>query len=217
MRQPAEIYFNQTENVKEVFLLTVEEKIAHLKTTSMEQARAEGNAIIDSHREALEKVLEDHKAEALRQSETRIKAETTNAKLSLNQASAKSQLEIKRRQGKVQQELKDKVFKEALELVKDYMKTEAYDDFLVKCIRNAERFAGDEALIVYINPSDEKRRPDLEDATGIHLTISAEDFIGGIRAVIRSRNILIDNSFRTQLRNEYDKFIFLGGDGNVSA
>ena len=202
MRQPAEIYFNQTENVKEVFLLTVEEKIAHLKTTSMEQARAEGNAIIDSHREALEKVLEDHKAEALRQSETRIKAETTNAKLSLNQASAKSQLEIKRRQGKVQQELKDKVFKEALELVKDYMKTEAYDDFLVKCIRNAERFAGDEALIVYINPSDEKRRPDLEDATGIHLTISAEDFIGGIRAVIRSRNILIDNSFRTQLRNE---------------
>ncbi|HJA07510.1 MAG TPA: V-type ATP synthase subunit E [Candidatus Mediterraneibacter pullicola] len=183
----------------------------------MEQARAEGNAIIDSHREALEKVLEDHKAEALRQSETRIKAETTNAKLSLNQASAKSQLEIKRRQGKVQQELKDKVFKEALELVKDYMKTEAYDDFLVKCIRNAERFAGDEALIVYINPSDEKRRPDLEDATGIHLTISAEDFIGGIRAVIRSRNILIDNSFRTQLRNEYDKFIFLGGDGNASA
>lgn len=217
MRQPAEIYFNQTENVKEVFLLTVEEKIAHLKTTSMEQARAEGNAIIDSHREALEKVLEDHKAEALRQSETRIKAETTNAKLSLNQASAKSQLEIKRRQGKVQQELKDKVFKEALELVKDYMKTEAYDDFLVKCIRNAKRFAGDEALIVYINPSDEKRRPDLEDATGIHLTISAEDFIGGIRAVIRSRNILIDNSFRTQLRNEYDKFIFLGGDGNASA
>lgn len=197
--------------------MTVEEKIAHLKTTSMEQARAEGNAIIDSHREALEKVLEDHKAEALRQSETRIKAETTNAKLSLNQASAKSQLEIKRRQGKVQQELKDKVFKEALELVKDYMKTEAYDDFLVKCIRNAERFAGDEALIVYINPSDEKRRPDLEDATGIHLTISAEDFIGGIRAVIRSRNILIDNSFRTQLRNEYDKFIFWGGDGNASA
>ena len=37
----------------------------------------------------------------------------------------------------------------------------------------------------------------------------------GVRAVIRSRNILIDNSFRTQLRNEYDKFIFLGGDGNA--
>lgn len=197
--------------------MTLEEKIAHLQSTSMEQARAEGNAIIDSHREALEKLLEDHRSEARRQSETRVKAETTNARLSLNQAAAKSQLEIKRRQGKVQQELKDKVFKEALELVKDYMKTEAYSDFLVKCIRNAERFAGSTDLVIYINPSDEGKRSDLEDATGIHLTISAEDFIGGVRAVIRSRNILIDNSFKTQLRNEYDKFIFLGGEGNASA
>lgn len=193
--------------------MTLEEKIAHLQATSMEQARAEGNAIIDSHREALEKVFEDHRAEALRQCETRIKAETTNAKLMLNQAMAKSQLEIKRRQGKVQQELKDKVFKEAMSLVSDYMTTDAYDDFLIKCIRHAERFAGSDPVIIYINPSDESKRSDLEDATGVHLTISAEDFIGGVRAVIRARNILIDNSFKTQLRNEYDKFIFLGGDG----
>ena len=195
--------------------MTLEEKIAHLQTTSMEQARAEGNAIIDAHKEALEKLFEDHRAEALRQSETRIKAETTNARLSLNQAAAKSQLEIKRRQGKVQQELKDKIFEEVMGLVNDYMKTEAYGDFLVKCIRQAMHFAGQDPVTIYINPSDEAKRSDLEDATGVHLTVSAEDFIGGVRAVIRSRNILIDNSFRTQLRNEYDKFIFLGGDGNA--
>ena len=195
--------------------MTLEEKIAHLRTSSMEQARAEGNAIIDAHKEALEKVFEDHRAEALRQSETRIKAETTNARLSLNQAAAKSQLEIKRRQGKVQQELKDKIFEEVMGLVNDYMKKEAYGDFLVKCIRQAMHFAGQDPVTIYINPSDETKRPDLEDATGVHLTVSAEDFIGGVRAVIRSRNILIDNSFRTQLRNEYDRFIFLGGDGNA--
>ena len=106
----------------------------------MEQARAEGNAIIDSHQEALDKVFEDHKAEALRQSETRIKAETTNAKLALNQALAKSQLEIKRKQGKIQQELKDKIFEEAQDLIHAFMKTEAYDDFLIRCIHSAVRF-----------------------------------------------------------------------------
>ena len=120
----------------------------------MEQARAEGNAIIDAHKEALEKVIEDHRAEALRQSETRIKAEPTNARLSLNQAAAKSQLEIKRRQGKVQQELKDKIFEEVMGLVNDYMKTEAYGDFLVKCIRQAMHFAGQDPVTIYINPSD---------------------------------------------------------------
>ena len=159
--------------------MTLEEKIAHLQSTSMEQARAEGNAIIDSHREALEKVFEDHKAEALRQSETRIKAETTNAKLSLNQATAKSQLEIKRRQGKVQQELKDKIFEEANSLVQDYMQTEDYNDFLVKCIRQAVKYAGEDPVVIYINPSDEKKRSDLEDATrvgsrSVQRTLSAE-------------------------------------------
>ena len=189
--------------------MTLEEKIAHLQTTSMEQARLEGNVIIDTHQAALEKVFEDHKAEATRQSETRIKAEAANAK----QALAKSQLEIKRRQNKVQQELKDKIFEEADALIDEFMKTEAYDDFLIKCIRKAVAFAGNDELTIYINPTDEKRRSDLEGATRVHLTISAEDFRGGVRAVIRSRNILIDNSFSTQLKEQYDKFVFLGGDG----
>ena len=206
--------------------MTLEEKIAHLQATSMEQARLEGNVIIDTHQAALEKVFEDHKAEAIRQSETRIKAEAANAKLSLNQALAKSQLEIKRRQSKIQQELKDKIFEEADALIDEFMKTEAYDDFLIKCIRKAVNFAGNDELTIYINPTDEKKRSDLEDATRVpashnilphpdqvHLTISTEDFRGGVRAVIRSRNILIDNSFSTQLKEQYDKFVFLGGDG----
>lgn len=112
--------------------MTLEEKLTYMQTVSMEQARAEGNAIIDAHREALEKIFSDHKSEMMRQAETRIKAETTNAKRTVSQALAKSQLEIKRSQGKVQQELKDKVFEEAMQLVNDYMKTKAYDDFLVK-------------------------------------------------------------------------------------
>ncbi len=193
--------------------MTLEEKIAHLQTTSMEQARSEGNAIIDSYKEALEKVLADHKEEAIRQSQTRIKAETKNARQELNQAMAKSQLEIKRQYGKVQLELKDKIFEETKSLLDDYMKTESYLDYLINCIHHAKHFAGEDPVVIYINPSDETKRSDLEDATGIHLTISAEDFIGGVRAVIRARNILIDNSFKTKLRNEYDSFLFLGGDG----
>lgn len=193
--------------------MTLEEKIAHLQASSMEQARAEGNAIIDSHRDALEKLFQDHKAEAEHQAETRIKAESTNAKLRYNQAMAKSQLEIKRRQGKVQQELKDKIFDETRSLLDDYMKTDAYNDFLAACIRHAVNFAGSDSVTIYINPSDASKLKSLEQITGASLTVSTEDFIGGMRAVIRKRNVLIDNSFKTQLRNEYDKFIFLGGDG----
>lgn len=193
--------------------MTLEEKIEHLRTVSMEEARAEGNAIIDNYRTALEKVLQDHKEEAILQSQTRIKGETVNARQQLNQAAAKAQLELKRKQGKIQLELKDKIFEETMTLVYDYMKTEAYEDFLIKCIRKAVTFAAGEEITIYINPSDEQKQSDLEEASGAKLTVSAEDFIGGIRAVIRGRNILIDNSFKTQLRNEYDRFLFSGGGG----
>lgn len=192
--------------------MTLEEKIAHLQTSSMEQARAEGNAIIDSHRETLEKELADHKKEAMHQSKLRIMEEKTKAKLALNQTRAKYQLEQKRRRGKVQQELKDKIFHEARQMVDAYMKTKEYDEFLVKCIRQAEKYAGDDLVTIYINASDEGKRGELEAMTGVSLTISKEDFIGGVRAVIHSRNILIDHSFLTQLRDEYEKFL-LGGDG----
>ena len=195
--------------------MTLEEKIAHLQTASMEQARAEGNAIIDSHRAALEKVFADHKNEVEHQAELRVREEMTRAKLALNQAKAKSQLEMKRRRSKAQQEWKEKIFKETMEMVRAYMKTEEYDAFLEKCIRRAEEYAGDDLVVIYLSPSDAGKKEALEEKTGVSLDIYPEDFIGGVRAEIQSRNILIDNSFQTQLRDEYEKFMFLGGDGDA--
>ena len=195
--------------------MTLEEKIEHLQASSMEEARAESNAIIDAHREALEKLFEDHKEEALRQAETRIKAETVNAKQQLNKAMSKSQTELKRQQGQIQQDLKDQLFDEVRAKTGEFMKTEAYDDLLVAWIKDALSFAGGEAITIYINPSDEKKQSDLRDATGVNIMISREDFMGGIRAVLRGRNILIDHSFKTSIENEYVKFIFMGGDGRA--
>ena len=128
-------------------------------------------------------------------------------------AADKAQLELKRKQSKIQLTLKDKIFEEALDLLHEYMKTEAYEDFLVTCIQKALTFANGGHTLIYINPSDEEIKSSLEDATGVRLLTSNENFIGGVRTVIRDRNILIDNSFKTQLRNEYERFLFSGGDG----
>ena len=50
--------------------------------------------------------------------------------------------------------------------------------------------------------SDADKKEALEIKTGTELTVSAMDFGGGVRAVIRSRNILIDESFVTKLEQE---------------
>ncbi len=88
------------------------------------------------------------------------------------------------------------------ELLTEYQQTEDYQNYLTAKIRMAKKVAGTEEVIIYINPSDADKKEELEKQTGAQLTVSTLDFGGGIRAVIRSRNILIDESFVTKLEQE---------------
>lgn len=193
--------------------MTLQEKMTHLQDAAMLEARAQSNAIIEQHRNALENIFEQHRAEAIRQSETRIKAETTSAKQQLNMASSKAQLALKRELGKTQKKLKKELFHEVEEQLQEYMKTEEYKKLLIAYIENAALFAKGEAMTIYINPTDEAMKGYLEEHTGMTLTVSKEDFIGGVRAVIHERNILIDHAFKGGLEREYRKFVFKGGTG----
>lgn len=194
--------------------MTLEEKIEHLRTASMEEARAEGNKIISLHKSSVDQIYEDHKEVALRQSELSIKTETNNAKQQLNKALAASQTRIKREQSKCQHTLKTRLFDRVRVLLDEYMQTPAYDELLAKYIENTKSFAGEEEVTIYLNASDEAKKADLEAKTGVTLTISKEDFIGGIRTIMRVRNILIDRSFSSSLAEEYDRFLFSGGATN---
>ena len=193
--------------------MTLQEKTEHLKDAAMLEAREQGNAIIGQHRRALENLYEQHKAEALRQSETRIKAETNNVKQQYNMAASKAQLELKRELGKTQRRLKKQLCREVEERLQEYMKTEEYKQLLVEYIEKAAAFAQGAAMTIYINPTDEDKKEYLEEHTGMTLTVSKEDFIGGVRAVIHERNILVDHAFKGAIEQEYQKFAFKGGTG----
>ena len=193
--------------------MTLEEKISHLQTAAMEEARAEGNAIMKQHEAALENIFEQHRIEAIRQSETRVKAEGVTAVQQLNMAMSEAQLQLKRDLSKTQKELKKKLFSEVEEMLQEFMQTEEYKRVLVQYIVKSAKYANGEAVTIYINPTDADKKEYLEEHTGMTLTVSKEDFIGGVRAVIHERNILIDHSFKGALENEYHNFVFRGGAG----
>lgn len=191
--------------------MNIEEKITHLQSAAMEAARAKGNGIIENHKSALQSLYDKHEAEAKKQMETRIKSETINAKQQLNQATAKAQIELKRELGKYQRTLKLQLFEEVHALLSDYMKTDDYKSLLVSYIHKAAAFANKEPLTIYIAPGDAPLIPALVEITGMDLTLSRDDFYGGLRAVIHGRNILMDYSFKGALESEFEKFQFLGG------
>ena len=145
------------------------------------------------------------------QTETRIKAEKVSAAQQLNMASSKAQLELKRELSGTQARLKQQLFEEVETLLQDYMKTEEYRHLLVHYIEKAASFADGEEMTIYINPSDADKKEYLEEHTGMRVTVSKEDFKGGIRAVLRQRNILIDHAFKGALEREYQQFLFRGG------
>lgn len=110
--------------------------------------------------------------------------------------------------------LKKQLFKEVEEKLSAYMKTEKYQDLLVKYIEKAVAYSDRGEMTIYVNPTDADKKAYLEEKTGFTLSISKEDFIGGIRAVIPERNILVDYAFKGALEREYQKFAFGGGMGS---
>ncbi|MCP1100824.1 vacuolar-type H+-ATPase subunit E/Vma4 [Aequitasia blattaphilus] len=193
--------------------MNIEKKLDLLREAAMEEARAKGNAIIKQHENALNDVFNQHKQETLLQKETRIKAERISAKQQLNMASSKAQLELKKELSSTQLQLKKKLFVEVRELLDDYMKTPAYENLLINYIQGAARYANGASMTIYINPSDEGKMAHIQEVTGMKLTLSSEDFIGGVRCVIQDRNILIDHAFKDALETEYENFAFKGGGG----
>ena len=193
--------------------MTIEERIAHIQEAAMQEARLKADAITKQHEKMLANIFNQHRDETVRQSEVRIRGELINARQQQNMAASKAQTELKREYGKRQKELKKELFEEVERMLREYMKTDAYEKALVKYIEKALRFANGEELTIYINPTDADKKDYLEEHTGMKLTVSKEDFVGGVRAVVHGRNVLIDHAYKGALENEYQKFLFRGGVG----
>ena len=194
--------------------MTTEEKLQNFYNHSLDSASREAERLIADHQHALDKLFSEHKEIKLRQAEEEVAAETEKAKRDLNKSLSADQLQIKRQLSRKNMELKDQLFAEVREKLNEYKKDPSYEDYLARKIREAVDFAGTDHLKLYLDSSDEAHKASLESKLSVTLTISSIPFLGGIRAVIPEKNILIDNSFETLIAEERENFIFHGGIGH---
>ena len=169
--------------------MTTDEKLQHFLDFCMEDSRARSAKMLDDCSAALDKDLEDYKADAKRRADMQIQMEKDKIKRDINKQLAVEQLKIRRDLSRKQEELKD--------MLVNFMETSAYQQMLERQIRHAKEVAGEEALMVYLDPVDEDKlqRIALHMGGGADIRLSQYSFGGGMRAVIPSKNILIDNSF----------------------
>ncbi|MDD6414165.1 MAG: V-type ATP synthase subunit E [Oliverpabstia sp.] len=191
--------------------MTIDEKLSHFYDITVEDARTKAAAILEEHKEALEKMTAERKALSEENAQAQIKAETANARREVNKALSAEQLTIKRDWTKKQNELKEKLFSEVKELLDSFTKTPEYETYLTGKIKEALDFAEDDEISVYLSPEDSALAEKLQQTTGVTIQIAKDSFLGGIRATIPQKNILIDHSFAGNFEAAYKEFKFDGG------
>lgn len=191
--------------------MTIDEKLSHFYDVTIADAQAKAAGILEEHRKALAQMTEKHKADSQENAQVQIKAETANARREINKALSAEQLTIKRDWTKKQNELKEKLFAEVKTQLENFRNTPDYPAYLENKIKEALDFAEQDKINIYLSPEDSVLLPDLVERTKAFITVSAEDFLGGIKATIPHKNILIDHSFAGNFQAVYKEFKFDGG------
>ena len=191
--------------------MTIDEKLSHFYDVTVEDAQAKAAGILEEHRKALAQMTEKHKADSQENAQVQIKAETANARREINKALSAEQLTIKRDWTKKQNELKEKLFAEVKTQLENFRNTPDYPAYLESKIKESLDFAEQDKINIYLSPEDSALLPDLVERTKAFITVSAEDFLGGIKATIPHKNILIDHSFAGNFQAVYKEFKFDGG------
>ncbi len=186
--------------------MTLDEKLDHFYSSVIDSATKQNIEIVEEYKKTLQKNYEERKDAALRKAEANYRMASDNIIRERNRRLSAEAMEIRRKVLEKTAEISDRVFEEVKQKITDFMKTPEYDELLCTQIKSAAGFAKGDVITVYINPSDEQKKKILEEKTGVSLTVSDRDFIGGTRAVIPSRSILIDNSFLTKLEEAKSSF-----------
>ncbi len=193
--------------------MTTEEKLKHFQETCTQDAKEESDRQVEEHKKALEAAFKEHADHTKSQAEMQLAAETEKLERELNKTRAAKELDMKREINRCQEEYKDKLFGELQEKITAYMQTDEYLDLLQKQVDSAVSFANGDELQIYLDPSDADKASKVNVKDGVTLTVSDSSFGGGIKAVMPGRNILIDQSFETKIREARRDFKFdLGGN-----
>lgn len=188
--------------------MTLEEKLDHFYASVIDNATKKNLEIVEEYKNTLNKQFEDRKESAHRKSETNYKLAVDNIEKEHNRRLSNEAIDLKRKLNEKSSELASSLFSELEKKLEQFMTTAEYDSLLVQMIDKAKEFSNGDEMTVYLNESDSEKKVSLEEQTGVALTISNEDFKGGIRAVIKSHNILIDYSFLTKLEEARSTFTF---------
>ena len=112
--------------------MTIEEKLQHFYTASIDSAMLEAQQVQTQHQEALDKIFQEHKETKER---SHIQAETDNLKREINKTVSARQLEYRRLLSDKTEEIKQQLFHDVAERLAQFRSTPEYLEYLSQQIQ----------------------------------------------------------------------------------
>lgn len=197
--------------------MTLDEKLTNFTEYCVLAAKKKSEELILQQQAALDKDFEAYTVKSQEIADTQIKIEKENLEKKLNKELSNEQLHSKQLIGEARTELTDKLFVELSDKISNFINTKEYMELISSQIEYALKFADGDELIIYVDSTDESR---LHELCARHQTdcikISEHSFMGGTKALLPKKNILIDNSFAKKMETAKLRFMFdLGGEEDV--
>lgn len=188
--------------------MTLDEKLNLFYKSAIDDATKQSVTMIEEYRKNLQQSFQAQEAEETACAQEKLRMEFEELRRERNKRVSTENLILKQTITQKTLAYETIIFKKAKQKLIKYMKTPDYLELLKKQILSAIDYAKGKDLVLYMNQSDQHRKQSLESLFRHEIILSPEDFIGGTRAVIPARNLLIDNSFSTRLAEEKDSFVF---------
>lgn len=188
--------------------MEIKEKLELFQDAVLQTAGRQSESLLEEYKKSYKESLDAYEEQKSKEQGTSWRIIEAKLRKDSNRRVSEQALLLKKEYHELTEQKKEILFAEVEKKLIAYRETEDYRQNLAKAIIRAKKFARQEAVIIYLNPTDADWKKELEEQTGCKLTVSTIDFMGGIRAVIRSKNILIDESFATKLEQERENYSF---------
>jgi len=188
--------------------MDLEDKFAYFETQVNQQAQDIIDEQVNQYQATLQKDYDEFVKNTNQEFDAKFANAKKNMRKELNKNISQSQIHLQRDLYLQEEKLKKTLFAEFNSAIQNYMQTDEYRNQLVVMINNLKDYAekNREELVVYINHSDQGMIETLLEETNANIQISDREFLGGVRGVLKDRQVLIDYSFSTLLANVEDSF-----------
>lgn len=195
----------------------VEEKLENFTRTVMMEATEKRKKILQQAEEYKERVLEKKELEFLEQAYETIQKEIRKVQKEKHEMISRAIIERKRALFQKREEIVEEVFDNLARKINAFQQTDEYKQYLLKSIEEGMMTVGEGEIIVYLNHSDihfaDTFKEKLGKKFGKSITIKEEqyDMIGGCRVLNKTKNILVDLSFKSKIQHQKDQFLKTSG------